>query len=101
MDAPTGPGVGGAGRVEPDVAPRSEPSLAREGVEETPPPRMLGVEEGAVLRGALASPGMESMPPSREGVGTGDVPGGDASPRARGDAPLGGEDVREPERERE
>jgi len=40
------------------------------------------------------------MPPSREGAGTGDVPGGDASPRARGDAPLGGEDVREPERAR-
>ncbi|MDQ3913288.1 MAG: hypothetical protein M3305_16260, partial [Actinomycetota bacterium] len=38
---PTVPGVG-AGRVEPDVPPRTEPSLAREGMEETRPPRTSG-----------------------------------------------------------
>ncbi len=79
MDAaPTDPGIGGAGRVEPDVPPRTE---------EVPPPRMSGVEEGSLPR-------REEAPP-REGAVTGDVP-----PRTEGDAPLGREDVREPQRER-
>jgi hypothetical protein len=39
--------------------------------------------------------------PPREGAVTGDVPGGGVSPRREGDTPLGGEDVREPQRERE
>ena len=107
MDAAsTEPGIGGgAGRVEPDVAPRPEPFPTREGMEEAPPPRTSGIEEGTLPRREEASPGTESVPPSREGALTGDVPGGDAqrdvSPRTEGDAPLGGEDVREPQRERE
>jgi hypothetical protein len=74
-------------------------------MEEPPPPRTSGIEEGALPRREEAPPRSESVPPPREGVGTGDVPGGDAqgggSPRTEGDAPLGGEDVREPEEERE
>src|SRR5215218_6837309 len=81
--APTEPGLGGgAGRVEPDVSPRTEPSLGREGMEEAPPRT-------------------ERVSPPREGAVTGDVPGGDVSPRREGDTPLGGEDVRETQRERE
>ena len=102
MDAaPTDPVTGGAGRVEPDVPPRTEPSLAREGIEEAPPPRTSGIEEGALPNREEAPPRTESAPPSREGAAAGDVPGGDASPRTEGDAPLGGEDLRESERERE
>jgi hypothetical protein len=89
--APTGT-VAGAGRVEPDVPPRTEPSLSREGMEEVPPSRTAGIEEGALPR-------REEAPP-REGAVTGDVPG-DVPPRTEVDAPLGGEDVREPQRERE
>jgi hypothetical protein len=101
MDAaPTEPGIGGgAGRVEPDVAPRPEPSLAREGMEEAPPPRTSGIEEGTLPRREEGPPRTESEPLG-EGAVTGDVPG-DVPPRTRGDAPLGEEDVREPERERE
>ena len=103
MDAaPTDPVVGGAGRVEPDVAPRPEPPLAREGMEGAPPPKTSGIEEGAVPRREEAPSRTESVPPSREGAVTGDVPGGeDVSPRTEEDAPLGGEDLRESERERE
>ena len=104
MDAaPTDPGIGGAGRVEPDVPPRTEPSLAREGMEEAPPPRTSRIEEGAVPRREEAPPRTESVPPSREGAVTGDVSGGgeDVPPRRGEDAPLGGEDLRESERERE
>lgn len=100
MDAaPTAPGIGGAGRVEPDVSSRTEPSLAREGMEEAPPPRTSGIEEGTLLRREEGPPRTESGPPG-QGAVAGDAPG-DVSPRTRGDAPLGGEDVREPEGERE
>jgi hypothetical protein len=94
MDAaPTDPpGIGGAGRGEPAVPPRTEPSLSREGMEEAPPPRTSGIEEGSLPR-------REEAPP-RVGAVTGDVPG-DVPPRTEEDAPLGGEDVREPQRERE
>ena len=93
MDAgPTGLGTG-AGRIEPDVSSRTEPSVAREWLEETPPPRTSRIEEGTVPR-------REESPP-REGALTGDLPGGDVSPRTEEDAPIGREDIREPERERE
>ncbi len=104
MDAaPTDPEIGVAGRAEPDVPPRTEPSVAREGMEEAPPPRTSGIEEGALPRREEAPPRTESAPPSREGAVTGDVSGGggDVSPRREEDAPLGGEDLRESERERE
>jgi hypothetical protein len=103
MDAaPTDPVVGGAGRAEPDVPPRTEASLAREGTEEAPPPRTSGIEEGAVPRREEAPPRTESAPPPREGAVTGDVSGGgDVPPRREEDAPLGGEDLRESERDRE
>ena len=105
MDAaPTGT-VTGAGRAEPDVPPRTEPSLGREGMEEAPPPRTSGIEEGALPGREEAPARTESAPPSREGAVTGDVSGGggggDVSPRREEDAPLGGEDLRESERERE
>ena len=61
--APTDPVIGGAGRVEPDVSPRTEPSLAREGMEESPPPRTSGIEEGAVPRREEAPSRRESVPP--------------------------------------
>ena len=100
--APTDPVVGGAGRVEPDVTSRTEPALGREGMEEAPPPRASGIEEGAVPRREEAPPRTESVPPPREGAVTGDVSGGgDAPPRREEDAPLGGEDLRESERDRE
>jgi len=101
--APTDPVVGRAGRVEPDVPPRTEPSLGREGMEEAPPPpRTSGIEEGAVPRREEAPSRTESVPPSREEAVTGDVSGrGDVLPRREEDAPLGGEDLRESERERE
>jgi len=105
MDAtPTEPGIGGgAGRVEPDVPPRTEPSLGREGMEGAPPPRTSGIEEGTLPRGEEAPPTRtESTPPPREGAVTGDVSGGgDVPPRREEDAPLGGEDLRESERDRE
>ena len=100
--APTEPGLGGgAGRVEPDASPRTEPSLGREGMEEAPPPRTSVIEEGTLPREEEAPPRTERVSPPREGAVTGDVPGGDVSPRREGDTPLGGEDVREPQRERE
>jgi hypothetical protein len=83
----------GAGRIEPDVPPRTEPSVAREGMEETPPPRTSGIEEGTLPR-------REESPP-REGALTGDVPGGDVSPRTEEETPPGREDDRESEKERE
>jgi hypothetical protein len=94
--ASTDPGIG-AGRGDPDVAPRTEPSLAREGMEEAPPPRTSGTEEG-VLPGREGK--TEGTAP-REGALTGDAPVGDAPRRTEGDGPLGREDVRQPEGERE
>jgi hypothetical protein len=94
--ASTDPGIG-AGRVEPDVESRTETSLAREGMEEAPPPRTSRIEEGVL-------PGREGRPegtPPREGSLTGDSTVGDASRRTEGDGPLGREDVRQPEGERE
>jgi hypothetical protein len=83
MDAATTGTMTGAGRVEPDVSPRPEPSLAREGMEEAPPTRMSRIEEGAVPRS-------EEAPP-REEVVTGDVPVDRFRTRAR---PRGRRDAR-------
>src|SRR5215211_5375825 len=64
--APTEPGLGGgAGRVEPDVSPRTEPSLGREGIEEAPPPRTPGREEGTLPREGEAPPRTERVSPPR------------------------------------
>ena len=101
MDAAsTEPGIGaerGDPDLDPDLAPRTDPSLAREGMEEAPPPRTSGIEEG-VLPGREGSTGGTS---SREEALTGDDPPGDASRRTEGDGPLGREDAGQPEGERE
>jgi hypothetical protein len=89
--ASTNPGIG-AGRVEPDVGSRMESSLARKGMEEPPPPRTSGIVEG-VLPGRE---GRTAGTPPREGSLTGDAPR-----RTEGDGPLGREDVRQSEGERE
>jgi len=86
----------GAGRAESDVSPRTEPPLAREGMEEAPPPRTSGIEEG-VLPGREGSTG--GTPP-REGALTGDAPE-DPSRRTEEDGPLGRGDARQPEGKRE
>jgi hypothetical protein len=90
------PGIG-AGRVEPDVGSRTEPSLGREGMEEAPPPRMSGVEEG-VLPGREGR--TEGTPP-REGALTGGTSTEGPSRRTEEDGPLGREGVGQPEGERE
>ena len=91
--ATTDPGIGGAGqRVEPDVPPTTE---------EVPPPRMSGIEEGALPRREEAPPRTGSVPPG-EGAVTEDVPAGDVLPRTEEDAPPGREGAsRLPEGERE
>ena len=101
MDAAsTDPGIG-AGRVEPDVRsttePSTEPSLGREGMEEVPPPRTSGIEEG-VLPGREGSTGGT---PLRERSLTGDAPAEGPSRRTEGDGPLGREGAGQPEEERE
>src|SRR3712207_1072523 len=45
---PTTPGSGGVGGADTDVGHRTEPSFAREGAEEAPPPRTSGIEEGVL-----------------------------------------------------
>jgi hypothetical protein len=94
--ASTEPGIG-AGRVEPDVGYMSEPSLGREGMEEAPPPRMSGVEEG-VLPGREGR--TEGTPP-REGALTGGTSTEGPSRRTEGDGPLGREGAGQTEGERE
>jgi hypothetical protein len=94
--ASTDPGIG-AERGDPDVAPRTEPSFAREGMEEAPPQRMSGVEEGVLPR-REGSPG--GTPP-REEAPTGDTPAEGPSRRTEGDGPLGREGAGQPEGERE
>ena len=84
--ASTDPGIG-AGRGDPDVAPRTEPSFAREGMEEAPPQRMSGVEEGVLPR-REGSPG--GTPP-REGALRGDMSPEDTSRRTEDEGPLGRE----------
>jgi hypothetical protein len=91
------PGIGGAERGDPDVAPRTEPSFAREGTEEAPPPRTSGIEEGALPRREVRPEGT----PPREGSLTGDAPAEGPSRRTEGDGPLGREDARQPEGKQE
>jgi rubrerythrin len=85
--APTTPGTGGVGRAETDVGHRTEPSLAREGMEEAPPPRTSGVEEGALPEREGSTGGT----PPREGALRGDSSPEDTSPRTEGGGPLGRE----------
>jgi hypothetical protein len=97
MDATTSePGIG-AGRVEPDVGSRTEPSLGREGMEEALPPRTSGRGEGVLPEREGRTEGM----PQREGALTGDAPAEGTSRRTEGDGPLGREGAGKPEGERE
>ena len=94
--APTDSGIG-AGRADPDVAPRTETLLDRGGTEEAPSLRTSGIEEGAL-------PGREGRTEGtlpREGALTGGPPPGDASRRPEEEGPLGREGAGRPEGERE
>jgi hypothetical protein len=96
-DTPTTPGSGGVGRADTDVGDRTEPSLAREGMEEAPPQRTSGIEEGVV-------PGREGSTggtPPREGALTGGTSTGDAPRRTEDEGSLGRGDAGRPERDRE
>jgi hypothetical protein len=98
MDAaPTDLGVGGAGRVESDVPPRTEPSLRGQGMEEAPPPRTSRIEEGVLPEREGSTGGT----PPREGALRGDISPEDTSRRIEGGGPLGREDARQSEGERE
>ena len=95
--APTTPGTGGVGREEPDVESMSEPSLAREGMEEAPPPRTSGIEEGVLPEREGSTGGT----PPREGALRGDISPEDTSRRTEDEGPLGRGDAGRPEGERE
>jgi len=87
MDAGSAALGTGAGRVESDVPPRTEPSLGREGTEEAPSPSTSGIEEG-VLPGREGR--TEGTPP-REGALRGDMSPEDTSRRTEDEGPLGRE----------
>jgi hypothetical protein len=89
--------TGEVGRADTDVGHRTEPSLAREGMEEAPPPRTSGVEEG-VLPGREGR--TEGTPP-REGALTGGASPEDTSRRTEDEGPLGREGAGRPEGDRE
>ena len=95
--APATPGTGGVERADIDVGHRTEPSLAREGMEEAPPPRTSGIEEGALPEREGSTGGT----PPREGALRGGSSPEDTSPRTEGDGPLGREGAERPEEERE
>jgi hypothetical protein len=96
-DTPTTRGTGEVGRADTDVGHRTEPSLSREGMEEAPPPRTSGVEEG-VLPGREGR--TEGTPP-REGALTGGASPEDTSRRTEDEGPLGREGAGRPEGDRE
>ena len=88
----------GAGRVEPDVGDRMEPSFARERTKEASQPRTSGMEEG-VLPGREGSTG-GTLP--REGALTGGgTSTGDAPGRTEDEGPLGREGAGRQEGDRE
>ncbi len=109
--ASTEPGIG-AGRAEPDSSPRTEPSLGRGGMEEAPPRRTSGVEEGALPRREEPGPSRPEEVPMAEEVPSGtppQAPPGDVqretppepSSRTEEPGPLGRESSRRPEREQD
>ena len=64
-----------------------------QGGKRLPPVGQREIEEGAGPRREESPPRTESVPSSREGARTGEVPGGgDVSTTTRGDASLGGEE---------
>jgi hypothetical protein len=95
--APTTPGSGGVGRADTDVGHRTEPTFGRERMEESPPPRMSGVEEGVLPE----REGRTEGTPPREGALRGGSSPEDTSRRTEGDAPLGREGAGRQEGERE
>ena len=95
--APTTPGSGGVGRADTDVVHRTEPSLAREGTEEAPPPRTSGIEEGVLPEREGSTGGT----PPREGALRGSISPEDTSRRTEDEGPLGRGDAGRPEGERE
>ena len=100
MDEPasTKPGIG-AGRADTDVGHRTEPSLAREGMEEAqPPPRTSEIEEDVLPEREGSTGGT----PPREGTLRGDISPEDTSRRMEDEGPLGREGTsRRPEGERD
>ncbi len=96
--APTTPGSGGVGRADTDVRTRTEPSFAREGTEEPPPPRTSGIEEG-VLPEREGSTG--GTPPREGALRGGSSPEDTTSRRTEDEGSLGRGDAERPEGERE
>ncbi len=95
--APTTPGSGGVGRADTDVGHRTEPSFGRERMEESPPPRMSGVEEGVLPEREGSTGGT----PPREGAMRGGSSPEDTSRRTEDEGPLGRGDAGRSEGERE
>src|SRR4051794_18911239 len=98
-DAPTTLGTGGVGRADTDVGHRTESSLAaREVMEETPPTRTSGIEEGFLPEREGSTGGT----PPREGALTGgSTSTGDAPGRTEDEGPLGREGAGRQEGDRE
>ena len=95
--APTTPGSGGVGRADTDVGHRTEPSFAREGAEEAPPPRTSGGAEGVLPEREGSTGGT----PPREGALRGGSSPEDTSRRTEDEGSLGRGDAGRPEGERE
>ena len=95
--APTTPGSGGVGRADTDVGHRTEPSFGRERMEESPPPRTSGVEEGVLPEREGSTGGT----PPREGALRGGSSPEDTSRRTEDEGPLGRGDAGRSEGERE
>jgi hypothetical protein len=95
--APTTPGTGGVGRADTDVGHRTEPSLGRERMEESPPPRTSGLEEGILPEREGSTGGT----PPREGALRGGSSPEDTSRRTEDEGPLGRGDAGRSEGERE
>jgi hypothetical protein len=97
MDVDTNALGTGAGRVEPDVGDRTEPSFARGGTEEAPPSRTSGMEEGVLPEREGSTGGT----PPREGALRGGSSPEDTSRRTEDEGPLGRGDAGRQEGERE
>ena len=95
--APTTPGSGGVGRADTDVGTRTEPSFAREGMEEAPLQRTSGIEEGVLPEREGSTGGT----PPREGALRGGSSPEDTSRRTEDEGPLGRGDAGRSEGERE
>ena len=96
-DAPTTPGTGGVGRADTDVGHSTEPSFTRERMEEAPPQRTSGIEEGVLPE----REGRTEGTPPREGALRGGSSPEDTSRRAEDEGPLGREGAGRQEGDRE